>query len=132
MRTAIRVALAATALSLFGLAPALASSTGLHSIHALGKEGGALCMSAHFHYGAGSSDKSRKLAQETAIRAWADFVQLEYGSDWSSFGRAHDRQVNCSGAGGTYTCNVSARPCRGGVVAKPGKRKSAKRRGRRR
>lgn len=117
MRKSIRVAVAAAALSLIGALPALAGSTGLESIHGLGREGGALCMSDHFHYGNGKSDTSKKDALAVATRAWSSFVQLEYGSDWSNFSRAHDRDVNCSATYGTFTCDVSARPCRSGGYA---------------
>jgi hypothetical protein len=128
MRSLFRAALATAALGLFGAAPALAGSTGLESIHTLQREGGRLCMADHFHYGAGQSDRSREAAQKEAIRAWADFVQLEYGSDWSNFGRAGSRDVNCSTGSGTYSCSVSARPCRGGAVASTTKTSGKKRR----
>jgi hypothetical protein len=117
MRMSFRAALAVAALGLLGTAPALAGSTGLESIHVLQREGGRLCMADHFHYGAGHSDRSREAAQQQATRNWSSFVQLEYGSDWSSFGRAGSRDVSCSGASGNYSCTVSARPCRGGAVA---------------
>lgn len=112
MRTTLKTLILAGACALIGATSALAGSTGFDSIHMLKREQRKLCMADHFHYGYGQSDKSRKLAEKEAIRAWADFVQLEYGSDWSRFSLAGSKSVSCSRTNGIYSCNVSGRPCR--------------------
>jgi hypothetical protein len=102
---------AAAAAVLWGV-PSMADQTGLASIHALRHEGGRLCMVDHFHYGSGGPSSSQGAAQREAIRSWADFTALEYGSDWAHYGRAGSARLKCKrGASGWY-CDAEARPCR--------------------
>ncbi len=89
-----------------------ADQTGLASIHALRHEGGRLCMADHFHYGSGGPSASQGSAQREALRSWADFTALEYGSDWAHFGRAGSQRVKCKRSSSGWYCDVEARPCR--------------------
>jgi hypothetical protein len=102
---------------LFGLAltamitPALADQTGLADMHALRKEGGRTCMSDHFHSGSSSAKGSRAAAEAEAIRSWAEFTALEYGSDWARYGRAGSRSMRCKHSADGWGCDIEARPC---------------------
>ena len=74
------------------------------------REGGECCMPDHSHSGAGSgSTKAAALADAAAN--WAGLVDLEYGSAFSHFSRAHGKSISCSNRGG-WSCSVQARPCR--------------------
>ena len=75
--------------------PVLADQTGLAEMHALRREGGRTCMSDHFHSGSSSGQRSRAAAETAAIRSWADFTALEYGSDWARYGRAASGSMGC-------------------------------------
>jgi hypothetical protein len=91
---------------------ASADVTGLASMHKLRRERGRICMADHWHYGSSGSHRSKRAARREAIRSWADFVDLEYGSSWARWSRARSRRVGCSRAGGGWSCNVEARPCK--------------------
>lgn len=86
--------------------------TGLAAMHALRRERGKLCMADHFHYGNGSSPKSKARALAEAKRAWASFVNVEYGPAWARYSLAGSKGGNCTRSGGDYNCAISARPCR--------------------
>jgi len=96
----------------FEISSASADTTGLASMHALRREGGRLCMADHWHYGSSGQERSRRRAQRGAIQSWQDFTDLEYGSNWARYSRAHSRRMSCSRSGGGWSCNVEARPCR--------------------
>ena len=102
---------AATAAAIYG-APSLADQTGLASMHALRREGGRLCMADHYHYGSGGPASSQGGAQREAIRSWADFTALEYGSDWAHYGRAASARLKCKRGSSGWYCDAEARPCR--------------------
>jgi hypothetical protein len=89
-----------------------ADETGLASMHALRRERGRLCMADHWHYGSSGTQRSKRAATRAAIRSWADFTDLEYGSNWARWGRAASRKVSCESSSGGYNCSVEARPCR--------------------
>lgn len=90
---------------------AQAQSTGLDALHDKVRVGGRVCMADHFHDGSGSG-RTRAAAQRAAIAAWVDFTAWEYGNRWGSFGAAVSKSMSCSGGGGSFSCSVSARPCR--------------------
>ena len=102
---------------LFGLtfigmmAPALADQTGLAAMHSLRREGGRTCMADHFHSGSSSGKRSRAAAEAEAIRSWADFTALEYGSDWARYGKAASRSMRCKRSADGWGCDFEARPC---------------------
>ncbi len=106
---------------------AKAGSTGMASIHTLKRQGNKLCMPGHFHYGADSSPRGRAQALKNAKRKWADFVIMEYGSDWGRFALARSKGIKCSGSSDGYYCSVSASPCKL-LKSAVKKRKTAKRR----
>lgn len=106
----LRIA-AATMLTLFASA-ALADETGLAAMHAMRREGAQLCFLDHFHYGSSSGQASERAARSVAVTSWAGFVDLEYGSDWARFSRAHSKSVKCERDGSSWGCTVEARPCR--------------------
>jgi hypothetical protein len=110
-RFVVSLVTAATAVTIFG-APSSADQTGLASIHVLRREGGRLCMADHFHYGSSGAQRSQGAAQGAAIRSWAEFTDLEYGSDWARYGRAASQRMKCSRSAAGWYCDVEARPCR--------------------
>ena len=82
--------------------------TGLHEKRV---EGGRWCMADHPHFGNGSGP-TQKAAQAAAIKDWNEFTAWEYGIPWGNFNNAGSRRVGCTGGVGSFTCEVSARPCR--------------------
>ncbi|HMN38265.1 MAG TPA: hypothetical protein PKD49_11235 [Hyphomicrobium sp.] len=90
---------------------AFADETGLASMHTLRKEGGKLCMADHFHSGMGDG-ATKPAARVAAARAWADFVDFEYGADWARFSRAASVSVKYTKAEKGWTATIEARPCR--------------------
>ena len=107
---ALRVILMAVALGA-GLAPAMADQTGLASMHDMARVGGKMCMTDHYHYGNGDG-RTKAAAQKEAISSWQSFTDFEYGSDWARFSKAVAKRVSCSQSGGSFSCQVEARPCR--------------------
>lgn len=105
-------ATATVALLLFTAAPAPAGETGLAAIHTMRREGGQLCFLDHFHYGSSSGMTSERTAKAAAVNSWAGFVDLEYGSDWARYQRAHSKSLKCERASSGWGCFVEARPCR--------------------
>jgi len=96
---------------LFSSACAHASETGFASIHSWRKEAGKTCMIDHFHYGSGTG-ASEKAAQASAVASWASFTEFEYGSTWARYANAAGKVMDCKNLGGTWGCNVRARPCK--------------------
>lgn len=89
-----------------------AASSGLVSLHSLKRVNNRLCMDGHFHYGSGGSPTSKAAALADAKRKWADFVILEYGTDWGRFSLAAAKGATCTGGRGAYHCSVEASPCK--------------------
>lgn len=85
-------------------------------IHEQRRERGVVCFTDHYHYGSSSGLSSKKAAQAAAIKSWADFVNFEYGGAWTSWARSGSKSIKCdhAGPGGAWSCDVNARPCRGG------------------
>ncbi len=104
---------ALTALAVLVATPAAhADETGLASIHDWRQEKGRrVCMSDHFHDGAGSA-KTRKAAEAAAQRSWIDFTAFEYGSAWGSYKIAASKSLDCTEAGSRWSCVINARPCK--------------------
>lgn len=92
--------------------PVSADETGLASIHTQRKEGRRVCFVDHFHYGSSSGQASKKAAMAAAVRSWIQFTDFEYGSRWASWKRASGKTASCTGASGSWGCDLSARPCR--------------------
>lgn len=112
MRTGLgALALAIATTAVFPLA-AMADETGLASSHDLVKVGGRLCFADHWHSGAGDGATKEK-ARAVAIRSWADFVDLEYGSSWARFSVAAGARTTYTKAENGWSASVEARPCRG-------------------
>lgn len=86
--------------------------TGLATMHTMKRVGNKLCMADHFHYGDGTSGKSKAQAIKAAKRSWADFVYAEYGSAWARFALAGSKGAKCSLRHGEHRCSIEARPCR--------------------
>lgn len=91
--------------------PAAADDTGMASSHTLRKEAGKLCMADHAHTGSGTA-ATKAAARAAAIRAWADFTNFEYGSDWARFGRAASPVTHYTKEEKGWTATVDARPCK--------------------
>ncbi len=110
----MRKALGALVLATIALGPlaAAADETGLASSHDLVKVGGRLCFADHWHSGAGDG-RTKDAARAVAIRNWADFVDLEYGSSWARFSVAAGARTTYTKAEGGWSASVEARPCRG-------------------
>lgn len=111
-RAALALAVVVVAMTSVEVSPILADETGLASIHVLRRERGRLCMADHWHYGTSGTYRSKRTATRAAIRSWQDFTDLEYGSSWARWSRAHSRKVSCAPATGGWNCDVEARPCR--------------------
>ena len=112
MSAGFMVRLATVAVTLgAAVTPVAADDTGFATMHDLRREGGRLCMSDHFHSGTGSG-ASKRAAQAEAIKSWADFTALEYGSDWARFSRAASKGMSCMKGSGGIDCQVEARPCK--------------------
>jgi hypothetical protein len=90
---------------------ARADDTGFASAHDLRKENGKLCMSDHSHSGFGTG-ATKAAARTAAIRAWADFTNLEYGSDWASYSASGSQKTNYVKEEKGWGANVEGRPCR--------------------
>lgn len=104
--------IAAVVLAVALPAAALADETGLASSHDLVKSGGRLCFANHVHSGSGDG-ASKESARAAAIRSWADFVDLEYGSSWAHFSVAAGARTSFTKAEKGWSATVEARPCRG-------------------
>lgn len=102
---------AAAALLIVSAAPAMADDTGFAYVHDLRKEKGRTCFTDHYHYGSGSGP-TKAAAQKAAIGSWASFTDFEYGSDWARFSRAASKGITCSQGGGSFDCQIQARPCK--------------------
>ena len=102
---------AALATVFAAIAPAAADETGLAGSHTLRKEGGKLCMADHFHGGTGEG-ATKVAARAAAARAWSDFVNFEYGSNWARFGRAASVSVKYTKAEKGWSASIEARPCK--------------------
>jgi len=111
-KVALGLVIVATAATCVDVAAARADETGLASMHAWRRERGRICMSDHWHYGSSGTQRSRRTARRAAIRSWQDFTDLEYGSSWARWSRAASKRMGCSRSGGSWSCDVEARPCR--------------------
>lgn len=111
--------------ALLGALPALAQSTGLDSIHRQVAVGGRVCMADHSHHGEGTPYSTRRVAEQSAIRAWASFTILEYGKDWGNYTIAAGKVMNCNQTDGRWLCKTDARPCRQGKGKPPSKAKAS-------
>ncbi len=85
---------------------------GLAASHTMSHEGGRLCFGDHFHYGSSAGLPSQRAAQASAISSWSSFVDFEYGSTWANYSRASSKEMKCSQSGGSWACDLGARPCR--------------------
>ena len=110
MATNLLRTIAATALVVFAY-PVLADETGLAALHALSREAGRTCFLDHYHYGSSAGLPSERAAKVSAIRSWAGFVDLEYGSDWAQHSRARSKSMKCERSTSGWSCMVEARPC---------------------
>lgn len=104
--------LAAATAIMIACSPAAADDTGLSTLHELRREGGRVCFLDHYHYGSSAGLRSQKAAKASAVRSWQDFVDLEYGSDWARFSRAHSKAEKCEHSGSGWSCLIEARPCK--------------------
>lgn len=91
-------------------APASANQTGLDGIHAKMRVGKKVCFDGHSHSGYGAGP-SKKVAEYAAIKSWADFTALEYGSDWAVYGKSYKPSMRCSQSAAGWTCDLEATPC---------------------
>jgi len=94
------------------ISAAVAQETGMSDLHAQRVEGGRICMIDHFHYGSSSGQATRKAAEAEAIASWAGFTAWEYGDPWGDYRIAASRGMKCAQSGGSWACELEARPCR--------------------
>ncbi len=111
--------------TLVGIPHAKADETGLANIHTWQKIAGRTCFTDHEHDGSGNG-ATPQLAMSAAIKSWEAFTDLEYGSDWASYANTVGKRASCTRYGNDISCQISARPCRGGAMA-PLKRKASRR-----
>lgn len=112
LRKASLLFIASIAASVLVSSASAEDETGLAGIHEQRREGNRICMSSHFHNGSSSAQKSRKLAEAAAVKDWAGFTAWEYGTIWGHYKLAASKSMNCSDNGGTWSCQLEARPCR--------------------
>ena len=109
--THFRLSAVTASLLLLSVTPSLGQS--LSDLHAQHRERGLICMIDHYHYGSSIGKASKAEAVRAAIQSWADFVDFEYGSAWTSWSRSGTKSVNCTNGGaGNWGCDVNSRPCR--------------------
>lgn len=92
--------------------PVMANETGLAVLHSLRREGGQVCFLDHYHYGDSTGMPNERAARVSAIESWSGFVDLEYGSDWAKFPRAHSKSIKCVRSQAGWGCQIEARPCK--------------------
>lgn len=112
---AVKSVVGATLLVLIALItsqPAVADETGMAGMHDWRREAGKTCMSDHWHYGSSNGMSSRKAAEVDAIKSWSGFTDFEYGSAWARWSKAAAKKMSCSQSGGSWGCQIEARPCR--------------------
>lgn len=107
----IHGALAAALLVFVAPVATQADETGLHASHDLVRSGGRLCFADHWHSGSGEGVTKEK-AKLAAVRSWADFVDLEYGSTWARYSLAAGATTRYTKADSGWSAYVEARPCR--------------------
>ena len=88
-----------------------ADDSGFAPSHTLRKERGYSCMADHFHTGSGEG-KTKAAAQAAAIKSWAEFVVVEYGTDWARYGRAGSTAVHYTKSADGWSASIEARPCK--------------------
>jgi hypothetical protein len=110
------VSVAAVVLSA-SVGAARADDSGLAGMHEIRRVGSKMCMTDHFHDGAGNGH-NQATALKVAIKSWEVFTDLEYGSDWASFNNSVGKTIACGKGLSDITCNISSRPCKGGVMEK--------------
>lgn len=112
MKKSVANACAAIAFVTLGAGTALPQETGMAGIHEWMKVGRNTCMLDHFHDGNGTG-RTRRDAEQSAIRSWVEFTAWEYGTPWGNFRIAVSKSMNCTGGNQAgWTCHVQARPCR--------------------
>jgi hypothetical protein len=118
LETTMRAALLASVIAAVGFVsvglatlPVEAGETGMASMHTWVKVGRKTCLADHEHSGSGTGS-NKKLAELQAIRSWAGFTDLEYGSSWANFSLAVGKSIKCEPAGGGFQCDLLARACR--------------------
>lgn len=111
LSSGLKAAFVAATFSLVFSATARSDETGLASSHTLRKEGGKTCFADHVHSGSGDG-LTKDAARAAGVRAWADFVDFEYGSNWARFSKASGVSVRYTKAEKGWTAWVEARPCR--------------------
>lgn len=97
-------------------------ASGLAGLHEHVAVGNKICMGDHFHYGHTAGWKTRALAEQSAVRSWSWFTEVEYGGDWADYRHAEQASMDCGesddGRGGTvWSCNSKGIPCK---LAGPG------------
>jgi hypothetical protein len=91
--------------------PVIADETGFASSHDLAKQGGRLCMTDHAHAGSGAGS-TKSAARAAAIRSWADFTNMEYGSSWASYSASGGQKVGYTKESSGWSATVEGRPCK--------------------
>lgn len=102
----------AAILVILGNGAALAYDNGLAVVHQMRRESGRLCFLDHYHYGSSSGQLNERTAKVVAVKSWSGFVELEYGSDWAHYSKAHSRSLKCERDGASWGCFVEGRPCK--------------------
>lgn len=89
-----------------------ADETGLADIHSKRRESGRICFDDHWHYGGSNGQPNKKAAMIEAIKSWASFVDLEYGSTWANYQKSAGKKVKCEQGASGWSCDIESRPCR--------------------
>ncbi len=107
-----RISLGALAACLLPATLALADDYGFATTtHDTRREGGKLCVLAHFHGGSGSGG-TKGVAATMAIKAYYDSTASEYGSDWASWAKAGSKSIAYTKTADGWSAKALGRPCK--------------------
>ena len=93
-------------------AGASADETGFADLHSMRREGGRICFDDHWHYCGSTAQPNKRMAMIEAIKSWAGFVDLEYGSTWAKYQKSAGKKVKCEQGPSGWSCEIESRPCK--------------------
>ncbi|MGI9406683.1 MAG: hypothetical protein ACR2O4_09965 [Hyphomicrobiaceae bacterium] len=68
----------------------------------------------HLHHGVSDSKPTKQSARQSAIEAWSNFTEFEYGAGWGNFKNARYKSVSCFQKEAGWACSVEGNPCKAG------------------
>ncbi len=95
-----------------GLAGPAGGASAQQTFHDEVRVGKNSCFDGHYHFGSSKGMPSKKAAEAEAAASWANFVDFEYGSAYSSWKIAVSKTLECQRENVGWGCQASAIPCR--------------------